>query len=105
MPWIYLLLAGVCEIGWPIGLKLGWTPAGMRPLWIAFAVACMAVSGAFLLLAQRVIPMGTAYAVWTGIGAVGTLAVGIALFGDATSMLRLASAGLIIAGVLGLKFA
>lgn len=105
MAWIYLILAGVCEIGWPIGLKWGWTPTGARPLWIAFAVACMAISGAFLFLAQRVIPMGTAYAVWTGIGAVGTLAMGIALFGDATSMLRLASAGLIIAGVVGLKFA
>ena len=105
MAWIYLILAGVCEIGWPIGLKLGWTPTGARPLWIAFGIACMAISGALLLLAQRVIPMGTAYAVWTGIGAVGTFAMGIALFGDATSMLRLASAGLIIAGVVGLKFA
>jgi quaternary ammonium compound-resistance protein SugE len=105
MAWIYLVLAGVCEIGWPIGLKLGWTPAGARPLWIGFAIGCMAVSGTFLLLAQRVIPMGTAYAVWTGIGAVGTFAIGIALFGDAASMLRLASAGLIITGVIGLKFA
>jgi quaternary ammonium compound-resistance protein SugE len=105
MAWLCLVLAGVCEIGWPIGLKFGWTPAGARPLWIAFAVVCMAISGALLLLAQRVIPMGTAYAVWTGIGAVGTFAMGIALFGDAASMLRVASAGLIIVGVVGLKFA
>ena len=105
MAWLYLVLAGLFEIGWPIGLKLGWTPAGARPLWLAFAIGCMAVSGVLLLLAQRVIPMGTAYAVWTGIGAVGTFAIGIVLFGDAASMLRLASAGLIIAGVVGLKFA
>ena len=76
MAWIYLVLAGVCEIGWPIGLKLGWTPTGARPLWLGFAIACMAVSGVLLLLAQRVIPMGTAYAVWTGIGAAGSLGGG-----------------------------
>jgi len=105
MAWIYLILAGLCEIGWPIGLKLGWTASGARPLWIIFAIVCMAISGALLLQAQRVIPMGTAYAVWTGIGAVGTFAIGIAMFGDATSTLRLASAGMIIVGVIGLKFA
>lgn len=105
MAWIYLLLAGLCEIGWPVGLKLGWTEAGPRPLWIVFAILCMAVSGALLLMAQRVIPMGTAYAVWTGIGAAGTFAVGIAAFGDSATALRIASAGLIIAGVIGLKFA
>jgi quaternary ammonium compound-resistance protein SugE len=105
MAWLYLILAGVCEIGWPIGLKLGWTPSGARPLWIGFAIACMAISGALLLLAQRVIPMGTAYAIWTGIGAVGTFGMGVVMFGDAASTLRLVSAGLIIAGVIGLKFA
>jgi len=105
MAWVYLILAGVCEIGWPIGLKLGWTPAGARPLWIGFAIACMSVSGVLLLLAQRVIPMGTAYAVWTGIGAAGTFVVGIIMFGDASTVLRLASVGLIIGGVIGLKFA
>ncbi len=105
MAWIYLVLAGLCEIGWPIGLKLGWTDAGARPLWIGFAVVAMAVSGALLLLAQRELPIGTAYAVWTGIGAVGTFAVGIALFGDAASTLRIASAGLIVVGLVGLKLA
>ena len=105
MAWVYLILAGVCEIGWPIGLKLGWTPTGARPLWIIFAVGCMAVSGALLLAAQRTIPMGTAYAVWTGLGAVGAFAMGILLFGDAASMLRLVSAGLIVLGVIGRKFA
>ncbi len=77
----------------------------MRPLWIGFAVACMAVSGALLLLAQREIPMGTAYAIWTGIGAVGTFALGIVLFGDSASATRIAAAGLIIAGIIGLKLA
>lgn len=105
MAWLCLVLAGVCEIGWPIGLKLGWTESGMRPLWIGFAVVCMAVSGALLLLAQREIAMGTAYAVWTGIGAVGAFAVGVALFGDASSTMRVVSIGLIIAGITGLKVA
>lgn len=105
MAWIYLILAGVCEIGWPIGLKLGWTENGARPLWLGFAIACMAISGVLLLLAQRVIPMGTAYAVWTGIGAAGTFVVGIVAFGDAATSMRLVSVGLIIAGVIGLKFA
>lgn len=105
MAWIYLVSAGLFEIGWPIGLKLGWTPSGARPLWIIFAISCMSISGVLLLLAQRTIPMGTAYAVWTGIGAAGTFAMGIIMFGDATSSLRLVSAGLIIVGVLGLKFA
>ena len=105
MAWLYLVLAGFLEIGWPIGLKLGWTEEGMRVLWLGFAIACILLSGVMLLMAQREIPMGTAYAVWTGIGAVGTFGVGIIAFGDAAAPLRIASAGLIIAGVIGLKFA
>jgi quaternary ammonium compound-resistance protein SugE len=105
MAWTYLLLAGLCEIGWPIGLKLGWTESGLRIQWIALAVLCMAASGALLLLAQRTIPMGTAYAVWTGIGAVGAFVVGIVAFGDAANVMRIVAASLIVAGVVGLKFA
>jgi len=105
MAWVYLVLAGFLEIGWPIGLKLGWTAEGLRLLWILFAIFCILFSGLLLLMAQKEIPMGTAYAVWTGIGAVGTFVVGIAAFGDAATPLRMASAGLIIAGVIGLKFA
>jgi quaternary ammonium compound-resistance protein SugE len=105
MAWIYLILAGICEIGWPIGLKLGWTDDGPRPSWIVFGVVAMAASGALLLMAQRELPIGTAYAVWTGIGAVGTFAVGIAMFGDAASTARIASASLIVAGIVGLKLA
>ena len=105
MAWMYLVLAGFLEIGWPIGLKLGWTEEGIRTLWLAFAIACILFSGLFLLMAQKEIPMGTAYAVWTGIGAVGTFVVGIAACGDAATPMRMVSAGLIIAGVIGLKFA
>lgn len=105
MAWTLLLLAGACEIGWPIGLKLGWTPAGIRVAWLAFAVLCMAASGVLLFLAQRTIPMGTAYAVWTGIGAVGAFVVGILFFGDAASAMRIGAAALIVAGVAGLKLA
>lgn len=105
MAWMYLVLAGFLEIGWPIGLKLGWTEEGIRVLWLVFAIACILCSGFFLLMAQKEIPMGTAYAVWTGIGAVGTFVVGIVAFGDAASIMRMVSAGLIIAGVIGLKFA
>ena len=105
MAWVYLLMAGICEIGWPVGLKLGWTEEGVRPLWLAFAAAAILVSGALLMWAQRYIPMGTAYAVWTGIGAVGAFTVGILAFGDSASVIRIVSIGLIVAGIVGLKLA
>jgi len=105
MAWLYLVLAGICEIGWPVGLKLGWTEDGARPSWILFAIVAMSASGALLLWAQRFIPMGTAYAVWTGIGAVGAFVVGIMAFGDQASAMRLVSIGLIVAGIVGLKLA
>lgn len=105
MAWFYLILAGIAEIGWPIGLKQGWGPEGIRWPWLGLAIACIAVSGGLLLMAQREIPMGTAYAVWTGIGAAGTFAVGILAYGDPASTMRLVAAGLIIAGVVGLKLA
>ena len=105
MAWLYLVLAGICEIGWPVGLKLGWTDQGARPLWILFAVISMSASGALLLWAQRFIPMGTAYAVWTGIGAAGAAAAGMIFLGDAVSALKLVSIALILAGVIGLNLA
>ncbi len=105
MAWVYLLLAGICEIGWPVGLKLGWGETGARPLWIVFAVIAMTASGALLLWAQRSIPMGTAYAVWTGIGAVGAFAIGILAFGDSASTMRMVSIALVVAGIIGLKLA
>ena len=104
MPWVQLIVAGIFEWGWPVGLKLGWTDAGANVLWIGFALLCMAASGVLLLLAQRRIAMGTAYAVWTGIGAVGTFLIGIALFGEAATPARFFFVGLIVAGIIGLKF-
>ena len=103
LAWTALLIAGVFEWGWPVGLKLGWTPAGKRPVWIAFSGACMIVSGALLLYAQTTIAIGTAYAVWTGIGAVGTFVLGILMFRESATMARVFFVGLIIAGIVGLK--
>jgi quaternary ammonium compound-resistance protein SugE len=103
MAWLYLVVAGLFEIGWPLGLKKGWTAEGVQVSWVIFAVVTMTVSGALLMLAQRAIPMGTAYAVWTGIGAVGTAILGIALFGEPATAARLACIGLIVAGIVGLK--
>jgi quaternary ammonium compound-resistance protein SugE len=104
MEWLYLVIAGVCEIGWPLGLKLSQTTEH-RVLWVLFAVAAMALSGLFLWLAQREIPIGTAYAVWTGIGAAGTFAVGILMFRDPATALRILSVLLIMTGIIGLKLA
>jgi quaternary ammonium compound-resistance protein SugE len=104
MAWVYLLLAGVFEIGWPVGLKMAQEP-DRRGLGIIIAVGFMAVSGFLLWLAQREIPIGTAYAIWTSIGAVGTFAIGVCYYGDPTSMARYAGLALIIAGVVTLKLA
>ena len=104
MAWVYLIVAGLFEIGWPVGLKLSQTP-GRLIVGVIVAVVCMAASGAFLWLAQRSIPIGTARAVWTGIGAAGTFLVGILVYGDSASAWRLVSVGLIIAGIIGLKLA
>jgi quaternary ammonium compound-resistance protein SugE len=105
MAWIYLVTAGIFEWGWPVGLKLGLADGGLQWKWIAFAGVCMAVSGALLLLAQKTIPMGTAYAVWTGIGAVGTFALGIFLFSEPANLARFFFVGLIVVGIVGLKMA
>lgn len=102
MAWMYLLVAGFFEIGWPLGLKLSQT-TGQKFAWIIFAVFSMAASGLFLWLAQKTIPMGTAYAVWTGIGAVGAFIVGIILFKDPVNFFRILSVALIVSGIIGLK--
>lgn len=104
MSWVYLLLAGLLEIGWPVGLKLSQQPQS-RWLGLALAIGLMSLSGFMLWLAQRQIPIGTAYAVWTGIGAAGTFAVGVLYFGDAGSLARYLGVALIIAGVITLKLA
>ena len=100
--WLLLIVAGLLEIGWPLGLKLS-QASDRRVAGLVSAGLCMAASGALLWLAQREIPIGTAYAVWTGIGAAGTFLIGISFFGDPVSFLRVASAGLIVVGVIGLK--
>jgi quaternary ammonium compound-resistance protein SugE len=102
LAWFYLLLAGILEIGWPLGFKLSQTTSH-RLVFIVIAVVCMGLSGYFLWLAQREIPIGTAYAVWTGIGAAGTFLVGMVIFHDSASMLRILSFLLIVTGVIGLK--
>jgi len=103
MNWIALIVAGIFEIGWPLGLKMAQQPQGNKVGWIVVALTSMAISGCFLFYAQKTIPIGTAYAVWTGLGAVGTLLVGILFFGDAATTMRLLSACLIVAGIIGLK--
>ena len=105
MGWIYLILAGICEIGWPFGLKMAQLHELHRWWWILAAVLAMAVSGALLYLAQKTIPMGTAYAMWTGIGAVGAFILGILYFKDPVGMLRIGSVMLIVLGLIGLKMA
>ena len=104
MGWFYLIIAGLLEIGWPLGLKLAWSKAGFRIVPAVAAVVLMMASGAFLFLAQRTIPMGTAYAVWTGIGAVGAFVVGILLFHEPAHPARWLSVALIVMGIVGLKF-
>ena len=103
MAWIYLLLAGICEIGWPLSLKMIEYSPEHKMLYVSLAGFSIALSGYLLFIAQKTIPMGTAYAVWTGIGATGAFIVGIMLFKDALSLLRVFSVSLIILGVIGLK--
>ena len=103
MAWIQLIIAGFFEWGWPVGLKLGLSEEGLHWGWISFGIACMALSGGFLLYAQRTIPMGTAYAVWTGIGAVGAFVLGVLLFEEPASLGRAFFVGLIVVGIAGLK--
>lgn len=102
--WLFLVAAGLFEIGWPVGLKMAQTPGKTWP-GVALAVGCMALSGWLLWLAQKQIPMGTAYAVWTGIGAVGTFLVGVVFYGDPAGLGRLMGVALIVGGVAVLKLA
>jgi quaternary ammonium compound-resistance protein SugE len=101
MAWFYLFFAGLFEVTWAIGLK--YTEGFSRLVPSLLTVAAMALSLALLGLALKTLPVGTAYAVWTGIGAVGTAALGIYLFGEPATMARISSIALIIAGIVGLK--
>lgn len=103
MPWLYLIIAAIFEVGWPLGFKL----SGLHPerfwTYISLASISMLLSGIFLYFAQKSIPVSTAYIIWTGIGAVGTFLLGIYFFGDSSSILRMFFALLILVGIVGLE--
>lgn len=101
MGWVYLFVAGLFECGWAIGLKYS---DGFTKLWPSvYTITAMSVSLHLLALAMRTIPVGTAYAIWTGIGAVGVAILGMVLFGESKGIGRLLSIVLIVAGIVGLK--
>jgi quaternary ammonium compound-resistance protein SugE len=103
MAWLLLVVAGLLEVGWAIGLKY---TEGFTRLWPTVGtVGAMLLSIGLLGVAMKTLPVGTAYAVWVGIGAVGTAALGIVLLGEVASVGRLVSLGLIVAGIVGLKLA
>jgi quaternary ammonium compound-resistance protein SugE len=103
MAWVLLLVAGLLEVGWAIGLKY---TDGFTKLWpSAFTLAAMAASVVLLGIAMKSLPVGTSYAVWVGVGAIGTAILGIVLFGESANFGRLVSLGLILAGIVGLKLA
>lgn len=104
MSWIYLAIAGALEICWPLGLKLAQT-ANYRLWGLIMAGIGITTSGIFLFMAQRQIPIGTAYAIWTGIGCVGTFIIGVMLFGDTGNFVRYLGVMLIICGITALKLA
>jgi quaternary ammonium compound-resistance protein SugE len=101
MSWLALLVAGLFEVGWAVGLK--YTEGYTRPIPTVLTVASMIASLALLGVALKGLPLGTAYAIWTGIGTLGTAILGIVLFAESTSLARLACIGLIVAGIAGLK--
>ena len=103
MPWVILVLAGLFEVAWAIGLKY---TDGFTRLWPSIGTgAAMVVSLGLLGLAMKSLPVGTAYAIWVGVGAVGTAILGIVLLGEPANAGRLVSLGLIVAGIVGLKLA
>ena len=103
MAWFYLLVAGMFEIGWAVGLKY---TEGFTRLWPSvWTLVALALSMVLLALAVKELPIGTAYAVWTGVGAVGTAILGIILFGEPRDLPRLLCIALIVAGIIGLKLA
>jgi quaternary ammonium compound-resistance protein SugE len=101
MAWIILIIAGLFEIGWAVGLKF--TDGFTRLVPTGLTLLSMIISLGLLGLALRTLPLGTAYAVWTGVGTVGTAILGIALFGEPAQAMRLVCIGLIVAGIVGLK--
>jgi quaternary ammonium compound-resistance protein SugE len=103
MAWFVLFLAGLLEIGWAVGLK--YTAGFTRPLPTVLTVVSMVTSLGLLGLSLKTLPLGTAYAIWTGVGTLGTAVLGIVLLGEEANVARLACIGLIVAGIVGLKLA
>lgn len=101
MSWIILFVAGLFEVGWAVGLK--YTEGFTRPLPTVLTALAMIASLGLLGLAMKNLPLGTAYAIWTGVGAIGTVVVGIVLFGESMAPVRLLSVALILCGLVGLK--
>ena len=102
MSWFYLLIASLFEVGWPFGFKMA-SLSGTKLGWIIFAIIAMALSGYFLYIAQKQIPIGTAYIIWTGIGAICTFTIGVWLFHDSINIMKLFGVGLILIGIALLK--
>lgn len=103
MAWLVLFVAGLLEVGWAVGLK--YTEGFTRPLPVALTAVSLVASMGLLGIALRTLPLGTAYAVWTGIGTIGTAALGMILFDEPATVVRLVCIGLIVAGILGLRLA
>ncbi len=103
MAWILLIIAGLFEIGWPLGFKLASMHSKYFIWFIGLSILSMGLSGYFLYLAQKSIPIGTAYVIWTGIGAIGTVLHGILFFHDSANIFRLLFLSLILIGIVGLK--
>ena len=102
MSWVYLLIASIFEVGWPFGMKMA-SSGSNKIFWILFAVVAMALSGVFLYIAQKEIPIGIAYAIWTGIGATCTFLIGAWVFGDEISLIKTFGIMLIILGIVLLE--
>ena len=102
MSWVYLLIASIFEVGWPFGMKMA-SLGSNKIFWILFAVVAMALSGVFLYIAQKEIPIGVAYAIWTGIGATCTFCLGACVFGDAVSLMKVLGIIFIIFGIILLE--
>ena len=102
MGWLFLFIAAIFEIGWPFGLKMA-SNVEYKLWWIIFAIITMILSGVFLYLAQKTIPVGTAYAIWTGIGAACTFIIGVLIFQDIINLMRITGVLFIILGVIFLK--
>ena len=102
VPWLYLLIASIFEVRWPFGMKMASLSNHKLP-WIIFAAIAMGLSGIFLYIAQKHIPIGIAYAIWTGIGATCTFLLGVFVFYDTVNLMKLLGVGLIILGVILLE--